>query len=250
MGFVGLEVLSVTGVIKFNFFDIIFRRSILQQIQTLGLQFRVEEVNQICCMAAGQGCLVKEAATLSIKLHKYSWNFNFLIFDDSPVPCILGIDFLAFAKVQLDFATSSYSFAFDPESRFQFEALALPKGESPSFPCGSEEMNRLTSFVLPKSGPSEVDQLVEKFPELFSDKLGTVKGMVCDIDLTDEVPVRSRPYQCSPPRLEALREIVQDLLQKGVVKKSFSQYASPAFLVPKPHGKYRIVIDYRLFNKW
>jgi hypothetical protein len=49
--------------------------------------------------------------------------------------------------------------------------------------------------------------------------------------------------------LKALREIVQDLLQKGVIKKSFSQYASPAFLVPKPYGKYRMVIDYRLLNK-
>jgi hypothetical protein len=49
--------------------------------------------------------------------------------------------------------------------------------------------------------------------------------------------------------LQALREIVNDLLEKGVVKKSFSQYASPAFLVPKPQGGYRMVIDYRLLNK-
>jgi hypothetical protein len=33
------------------------------------------------------------------------------------------------------------------------------------------------------------------------------------------------------------------------VVKSFSQYASPAFLVPKPQGGYRMVIDYRLLNK-
>jgi hypothetical protein len=87
------------------------------------------------------------------------------------------------------------------------------------------------------------------FPKLFSDQLGMVKGMVCRIDLTDDVPVRSRPYQCSPPRLQALREIVQDLLEKGVVRKSFSEYASPAFLVPKPSGGYGMVIDYRLLNK-
>jgi hypothetical protein len=46
-----------------------------------------------------------------------------------------------------------------------------------------------------------------------------------------------------------LREIVQDLLEKGVVAKSYSQYASPAFLVPKPSGDYRMVVDYRLLNK-
>ena len=59
----------------------------------------------------------------------------------------------------------------------------------------------------------------------------------------------SRPYQCSPPQLHILREIVQDLLDKGVVKKSYSQYASPAFLVPKPNGGHRMVVDYRLLNK-
>jgi hypothetical protein len=46
-----------------------------------------------------------------------------------------------------------------------------------------------------------------------------------------------------------LREIVQDLLEKGVVRKSFFQYASPAFLVPKPQGGYRMVIDNRFLNK-
>jgi hypothetical protein len=73
--------------------------------------------------------------------------------------------------------------------------------------------------------------------------------MVCQLDLTDDLPVRSGPYQCSPPRLQALREIVQDFLNKGVVKKSYSQYASPAFLVPKTQAGYRIVVDYRLLNK-
>jgi hypothetical protein len=49
--------------------------------------------------------------------------------------------------------------------------------------------------------------------------------------------------------LQILRDIVQDLLDKGVVKKSYSQYASPAFLVPKHHGGHRMVVDYRLLNK-
>jgi hypothetical protein len=36
---------------------------------------------------------------------------------------------------------------------------------------------------------------------------------------------------------------------KSVVTKSYSQYASPAFLVPKPNGGHRMVVDYRLLNK-
>jgi hypothetical protein len=38
-------------------------------------------------------------------------------------------------------------------------------------------------------------------------------------------------------------------MRKGVVRKSYSQYASPAFLVPKPSGGQRMVVDYRLLNR-
>jgi hypothetical protein len=94
----------------------------------------------------------------------------------------------------------------------------------------------------------KLDHLVSSFLNLFLERLGTVKGMVCELDHVDDQPVRSRPYQCSPPRLQALRDIVNDLL-RGVVRKSISQYASPAFLVPKPSGGYRMVVDYYLLNK-
>jgi hypothetical protein len=33
------------------------------------------------------------------------------------------------------------------------------------------------------------------------------------------------------------------------VRRSYSQYSSPAFLVPKPGGGQRIVVDYRRLNK-
>jgi hypothetical protein len=83
----------------------------------------------------------------------------------------------------------------------------------------------------------------------FSEKLGTIKGMVCDNHLTDNVLVCLCPYQCSPPKLQMLQEVGQDLLEKGVLRKSYSQYASPASLVPKIQGRHTMVIDYCLLNK-
>jgi hypothetical protein len=46
-----------------------------------------------------------------------------------------------------------------------------------------------------------------------------------------------------------LKEFVDDLLKKGVVRPSKSPYASPAFLLPKSGGGYRMVVDYRKVNK-
>jgi hypothetical protein len=158
---------------------------------------------------------------------------------------------MTFAKMQLDFATLSYKFAFERTCRYDFERLDFCSHESLAFPCSEKELTNLAAYSSPvsQSESLKLDGLVRSFPKLFSGRLGTVKGMVCELDLPDDRPVRSRPYQCSRPRLKALREIVNNLLQEGVVRKSNSQYSSPAFLVPKPSGGYRMVVDYRLLNK-
>jgi hypothetical protein len=46
-----------------------------------------------------------------------------------------------------------------------------------------------------------------------------------------------------------LKELVEDLQKQGVVRASKSPFASPAFLVEKPEGGYRMVVDYRKVNK-
>jgi hypothetical protein len=42
--------------------------------------------------------------------------------------------------------------------------------------------------------------------------------------------------------------VVDELLEQGVVRPSKSPYASPAFLVPKSGGGYRMVVDNRKVN--
>ena len=75
-----------------------------------------------------------------------------------------------------------------------------------------------------------------------------MKGVEYETEL-DQVPVLSTPYHCAPPKLKLLKEFVEDLLQKGVVWPSKSPYASPAFLLPKSGGGYRMVVDYCKVNK-
>jgi hypothetical protein len=151
----------------------------------------------------------------------------------------------------MDFSTRRYIFTFHPEKEFEFHSLDFCKDPSRAFPCSEETFRRLICPCFPDvhDNSAKLSELIRSFPAIFSDKLGTVKGMVCHLDLSDSTPVLWRPHQCSPPRLQILRDIVQNLVDKGVVKKSYSQYASPAFLVPKHHGGNRMVVDYRLLNK-
>jgi hypothetical protein len=89
---------------------------------------------------------------------------------------------------------------------------------------------------------------MRRFPALFSDKLGTVKGMTCHLDLTDNIPAFQAISVFAPAPSKVARNRSRFVRERGG-KKSYSQYASPAFLVPKPSGGQRMVVDYRLVNK-
>jgi transposase InsO family protein len=226
-------------------------RDVFDNIKELGLPYTVETTRERCQMANAGVCDVTQTIVLPVKLDDLSWKLRFLLFDRCPVPCILGVDFLQSARLRIDFAASCYSFGFLPDKEFDFRSLEFSKHPSQLFPCSEDAFARLACPCFPavQNDSARLDQLIQSFPALFSDKLGAVKGMVCHLDLTDRTPVRSRPYQCSPPRLQALRRIVHDLIDKGVIVKSYSQYASPAFLVPKPNGGHKMVVDYHLLNK-
>jgi len=88
-----------------------------------------------------------------------------------------------------------------------------------------------------------------EFSGLFSGKLGNIRGAEYEIELLDQVPVRSPPYQYAPPKLKLLKKFIDDLLRKGIVRPSKSPYASPAFLLPKSGGGCRMVVDYRKVNR-
>lgn len=63
-----------------------------------------------------------------------------------------------------------------------------------------------------------------------------------------------QPFFYNPRRLshnekEAVKEIINDLLSRNIIRPSDSQYGSPIVLVRKKNGKYRMAIDYRELNK-
>jgi hypothetical protein len=98
------------------------------------------------------------------------------------------------------------------------------------------------------SGDGSFNSLYDEFLALFSSKLGVAKCAPYEIELSDPTPVRSSPYWCAPPKLKIFGEMVDDLLEKGVVRPSKSPYASLAFLLPKRRGGFRMVVDYRKVN--
>lgn len=91
--------------------------------------------------------------------------------------------------------------------------------------------------------------MCRSFPDVLTATLGLTNLIEYDIKIHTKEVVKASPFQLAPPKLEAMNAQINDLLQKGVIQESVSQYSSPAFLVPKPNGKQRMVIDYRKINK-
>jgi hypothetical protein len=146
-------------------------QDVLHNIKELGFPCTLQRVRERCVMANGEPCVIAEIAVLSIKIGSFSWKWRFSILRDSPIPCILGVDYMSNAKVQLDFAARKYSFLFCPERNFDFESFELRQGMSLKFPSPIKLVAGLLyePSVANSEEPADTVELLQCFPGLFSD---------------------------------------------------------------------------------
>ena len=196
-----------------------------------------------CLLADGSKCEVKNAVKLHVKLLNFSWDHEFKVLKEGLFPAIIDLDFLNKTKMVVDVASRSYSFGFAPDRKGVFVRWDKPSG-------GEQFLQNLCDEASKVPTPNGVgwSSIVVEFPGVFSSTLGTARCSPYEIELCDSTPVRSPPYRCGPPKMAIFRKMVDELLENGLVRPSKSPYASPAFLVPKAGGEYRMVVDYRKVN--
>ncbi|PIK46893.1 putative transposon Ty3-I Gag-Pol polyprotein [Apostichopus japonicus] len=70
-----------------------------------------------------------------------------------------------------------------------------------------------------------------------------------EIKLTDQCTPIRLPYRRIPPtQTIEIKELLQGLLEKNIIRRSSSPYASPVVIVPKKDGSLRLCVDYRRLN--
>eukprot|EP00057_Strongylocentrotus_purpuratus_P010055 XP_011664529.1 PREDICTED: transposon Ty3-I Gag-Pol polyprotein [Strongylocentrotus purpuratus] len=96
-----------------------------------------------------------------------------------------------------------------------------------------------------------IAQLLAKHRSAFAKSdmdLGNCKVIPHQIRTSDGPPIRL-PYRRIPPNhMPELKALLQEMLEKGIIKQSCSPYASPVVPVRKKDGSMRICIDYRQLN--
>ena len=100
------------------------------------------------------------------------------------------------------------------------------------------------------------ERLINAYPRLFSGvtnknpsdcgRFGTAK-----IKLKPNPKIyRHREFQLQGDRAEAMKKLLAEFIERGWIEPSDSEWASPAFIVPKKEkGEWRLVVDYRGLNK-
>lgn len=101
------------------------------------------------------------------------------------------------------------------------------------------------------SVPSEIQKILDQHQDLFTAPNSLPPRRDCDhkIPLMQGAqPINSRPYRHKPELKTEIERQVTELLDSGVIQKSTSNFSSPAILVKKKDGTWRLCIDYRGLN--
>ena len=105
------------------------------------------------------------------------------------------------------------------------------------------------SDELPEVQRRVLKDLVRRYPYVFTDMPGETDVIQHQIRLSDDTPIRCKPYPLPYAMREELRNEVDTMLEMGVVRPSTSPYMSPIVMVKKKDGSNRVCVDFRKLNK-
>jgi hypothetical protein len=95
-------------------------------------------------------------------------------------------------------------------------------------------------------------QLLVSYTEVIADyssDLVRTNELCHSINTGSNPPIRQSVRRLSPQRRSEVRQLLNDMLENGIIERSTSPYASPIVLVKKKDGSTRFCVDYRKVNQ-
>ena len=95
---------------------------------------------------------------------------------------------------------------------------------------------------------NELNTLLIKYDEVFSELPGCTDTLMHKISLVTDEPIRSRVYPVPVHLREDFNKEVDRLIELGIIEPSQSPYCSPVVMIKKPDNSYRLAQDFRALN--
>ncbi|KAG6458452.1 hypothetical protein O3G_MSEX010867 [Manduca sexta] len=166
-----------------------------------------------------------------VKIDDYCYNVTYYIVprDTMPYRMILGQPFLNDVRVVIEKGVVN----------------VMPQGEGELLSCLLTDTEPIQLSHIPSDIQGAVCDLVEQYTPVQTKE--TPLEMV--IVLKDNIPVSQHPRRLSAQEQLVVDKQVEEWLQEGIVRPSFSEYASPLVLIKKKNGHTRVCVDYRKINE-
>ncbi len=114
-----------------------------------------------------------------------------------------------------------------------------------------EAFRNQVSTDLPAADAEKLVDVLEEFGSCFAlkdNELGMCRKAEHRINTGTAAPVHQPPYKSAWKERAIIQEQLDEMLQKGVIERSSSPWASSVVLVKKKNGSWRFCVDYRRLN--
>jgi hypothetical protein len=152
------------------------------------------------------------------------------------------MDWLSIHFVIIDCRRRSVVFRIPDELEFEFSGGVRH----------SERSQAATSCLALEAGEQQTSELMAEFADVFAELPGLPPDREVEFVIhvfPGTAPISKAPYRMAPVELLELKQQVQDLLDRGLVRPSTSPWGAPVLLVKKKDGGLRLYVDYRELNR-
>src|SRR5947208_8392982 len=202
---------------------------------------------------------------LKIKVFHKELVVERIVADNRRNKLILGIGVITALELMIDLNNKTFSFIGDKQHKtFDWVSKERTMTTANSFEVKDKEptdenLSDVTLIKPPTNKelhevdmPTEIKDikdLIGHFPELFSEKLGKCQYLKVPIETGSTPPVKSAMRFYPQWKQVVIKEIIEKLMDKGIIQESRSPWrAWPLILIKPDGGGYRFCIDYRKLN--
>ncbi|KAG0734187.1 hypothetical protein G6F29_012897 [Rhizopus arrhizus] len=171
----------------------------------------------------------------TIKLANLSTQFNIINKDQR-------VAFLEYLPSSPDVFPVTSTTSTEDLHAFEQSANASKPNPKPSFSDAIDSS-------LPVSENARLANLLSEFDDCFKSKATSVTPLTQHhVDTGDHRPLSQPPHRTSAAENDVISNLIDEMLQQGIIQPSKSPWSSPVVLVRKKDGTPRFCIDYRRLN--